>query len=248
MAHLNNDMTNNGAIPNIDPLKQYIGNDTSVHVLDAQYNADGSVNALLQGDRFDKQIHTQMPDGSPAANRLYPILPPVAVQYPDFLKACTNCGKCIDACPEHILRPAKKEYEVYGIQDASGKPTMSFEMGYCRTNCHKCVDVCPEGILLKGEREKEKEKGKGDERREKGEMPDRQIRPGWAQFNSRTCVTQTDGVPCDACARHCPTKAIRQTDLNGQAVPSINTQTCIGCGACEFYCPARPKAIYIEGM
>lgn len=217
-----------------DPLKQYIGNDTSVHVVEAEYNADGSVNAVLEGDRFGKQIRTQMPDGSPAAERLYPILPPTAVQYPDFLKACTNCGKCIDVCPEKILKPAQKEYEVYDIKNAAGKPTMSFEMGYCRPNCHRCEEVCPTGIIVKGE-----------SKTEKGKM---QIRPGWAQFSSLTCITQTDHVTCDACVRHCPTKAIHLTDMKGHQVPAINTRLCIGCGACEFYCPARPKAIYVEGM
>ena len=31
-------------------------------------------------------------------------------------------------------------------------------------------------------------------------------------------------------------------------VPAVNPEQCIGCGACEFHCPARPvSAIYVEG-
>ena len=31
-------------------------------------------------------------------------------------------------------------------------------------------------------------------------------------------------------------------------IPSVNTEKCIGCGACEYLCPARPfSAIYVEG-
>ena len=31
-------------------------------------------------------------------------------------------------------------------------------------------------------------------------------------------------------------------------IPVVNTARCIGCGACENLCPARPfSAIYVEG-
>ena len=216
---------------NEDPLHRYVGHDTSkVKILNAEQEADGSVNALLQGERFEKQIHTSMPDGSTAAVRQYPILPPTRRDYPDFLKTCTACGKCIKVCPEHILRPATTEYEVYDIHDAQGKPTMSFELGYCRPNCHRCADVCEEGLLdLVSEAQKVEH------------------HLGWAQFNSLTCLTQTEHIPCDACLRHCPYKAILPVEKDGFKVPRIHPRLCTGCGACEFYCPARPKAIYVEG-
>jgi len=32
------------------------------------------------------------------------------------------------------------------------------------------------------------------------------------------------------------------------SIPAINESRCIGCGACEYVCPARPfSAIYVEG-
>lgn len=35
---------------------------------------------------------------------------------------------------------------------------------------------------------------------------------------------------------------------DGLTIPQVNTEICVGCGGCEYVCPARPfRAIYIEG-
>ncbi|MCI7357289.1 MAG: 4Fe-4S dicluster domain-containing protein, partial [Parabacteroides sp.] len=53
--------------------------------------------------------------------------------------------------------------------------------------------------------------------------------------------------------RHCPTKAIKMIPVdknnpNSVKKPIVNEEKCIGCGACENLCPARPySAIYVEG-
>jgi formate hydrogenlyase subunit 6/NADH:ubiquinone oxidoreductase subunit I len=37
-------------------------------------------------------------------------------------------------------------------------------------------------------------------------------------------------------------------DASSLQIPVVNTERCIGCGACENLCPARPfSAIYVEG-
>ena len=37
-------------------------------------------------------------------------------------------------------------------------------------------------------------------------------------------------------------------DPDSPKIPVVNTARCIGCGACENLCPARPfSAIYVEG-
>jgi NAD-dependent dihydropyrimidine dehydrogenase PreA subunit len=56
-----------------------------------------------------------------------------------------------------------------------------------------------------------------------------------------------------SCERRCPTEAILLTardpgDPKSLKVPVIDNDLCIGCGACEHYCPARPLgAIHVEG-
>jgi len=59
----------------------------------------------------------------------------------------------------------------------------------------------------------------------------------------------TDETSCGSCAEHCPTQAVRMVPYKeGLTIPEIHPSTCIGCGACERVCPAKPnKAIYVDG-
>ena len=116
------------------------------------------------------------------------------------------------------------------------QPTMSYEHGYCRPECVRCSTVCPTGAI------------RPITKQEKSSL---QI--GHAVWVKQNCVPLTDGVECGNCARHCPTGAITMVpsdpdDEWSLKVPVVNTATCIGCGACENLCPARPlSAIYVEG-
>jgi ferredoxin len=116
------------------------------------------------------------------------------------------------------------------------KPTMSYERGYCRPECNRCSQVCPAGAI------------KPIDRDEKSS-----IQIGHAVWIKKNCVPLTDGVECGNCARHCPAGAIEMVpsdpnDEESAYIPAVNEQACIGCGACEYVCPARPfSAIYVEG-
>ena len=67
------------------------------------------------------------------------------------------------------------------------------------------------------------------------------------------CVAATGKDKCNACSRHCPVGAISLVAKDGAAadapkIPKIDADKCIGCGACEHLCPARPKAaMIVEG-
>jgi formate hydrogenlyase subunit 6/NADH:ubiquinone oxidoreductase subunit I len=76
---------------------------------------------------------------------------------------------------------------------------------------------------------------------------------GVARWSRDNCLPAADGVNCGNCARHCPAGAIimvalDSNDPDGLKVPAVNESRCIGCGACEYVCPARPyAAIVVDG-
>lgn len=162
-------------------------------------------------------------------NRATPIVPPGAQGLRNIASHCTGCQLCVSACPNGVLRPST------GLSTLM-QPEVTYERGYCRPECVKCSEVCPAGAILKITAADKSA-----------------IQVGHAVWIGKNCVPLTDGKECDNCARHCPTKAIvmipsNPAESNSLKIPAINTERCIGCGACENLCPARPfSAIYVEG-
>ncbi len=164
-----------------------------------------------------------------APKRQTPIMPPGARSKQNFEQRCTGCQLCISECPNEVLRPSADLWHLM-------QPTMSYERGYCRPECNRCSEVCPAGAILPLKHE---------------DKASTQI--GHAVWIKKNCIPLTDGVECGNCARHCPVGAIEMvpSDPDDEAspyVPAVNEARCIGCGACENLCPARPfSAIYVEG-
>lgn len=162
-------------------------------------------------------------------NRQTPIVPAGAESLRNFSKHCVGCQLCVAACPNHVLRPATSLTNFM-------QPEMSYERGYCRPECTKCSEVCPAGAINKIDL---------------AEKSSTQI--GHAVWIEKNCVVLTDGVSCGSCAVHCPVGAISMVEATdekygGRKIPVVDTERCIGCGACENLCPARPfSAIYVEG-
>lgn len=162
-------------------------------------------------------------------NRQTPILPPGARNARHFAQHCTGCQLCVSACPNGVLRPSTDLQKLM-------QPEMSYERGYCRPECARCAEVCPtEAIHLTDLAEKVS------------------TQVGHAVWVKENCVPLTDGVECGNCARHCPSGAIQMVasdpaNSDSPKIPVVNVERCIGCGACENLCPARPfSAIYVEG-
>jgi ferredoxin len=112
------------------------------------------------------------------------------------------------------------------------QPMMDFSSGFCTYDCRECSEVCPTGAIKTVHPEEKKT-----------------IQIGIAKFVKENCVIDFGHGLCGDCAEVCPTNAITMVpDELGKAFPQIDETTCIGCGACEFICKARPnKAIYVEG-
>ena len=168
--------------------------------------------------------------------RKNPITPPGSVSARNMQRHCTACQLCVAQCPNHVLQPGT------GDLLTLMQPIMSYERGYCRPECNRCSQVCPTGAIKPITLEQKAS-----------------TKIGTAVWTHFLCIPTRDktedGTPvsCGNCARHCPTGAITmmqldENDENSPMVPSINEAKCIGCGACEHVCPARPvAAIHVEG-
>lgn len=163
-----------------------------------------------------------------AYKKANPITPPGSVSQEYFQKQCTSCHLCVSKCPSHVLKPAFMEYGLAGMM----QPTVSFEKGFCNFDCTVCGDVCPNSAILPLTVEKK-----------------HLTQMGYVVFIEENCIVLTDGTSCGACSEHCPTQAVEMVPYkDGLTIPQVNKEICVGCGGCEYVCPARPfRAIYIEG-
>ena len=157
------------------------------------------------------------------------ITPPGSRSAKNMASKCTGCQLCVSQCPNEVLRPSTDLLHLM-------QPEMSYERGYCRIECNRCSEVCPTGAIRLLPLE---------------EKSSTQV--GHAVWIKKNCIPVTDGVECGNCERHCPVSAIMMVPLDEDdeesvMIPTVNEARCIGCGACENLCPARPfSAIYVEG-
>jgi ferredoxin len=161
--------------------------------------------------------------------RKTPLVPPGAIGLRNMNNSCTACQLCVSACPNNVLRPSAKLATMM-------QPEMSYEKGYCRPECTECSQVCPSGAI-----------------RPITAADKSAVSIGKAVWIRDNCVVNRDEVQCNSCTDNCPTGAITLVAVNpedGDSLkrPVIDGELCIGCGACENLCPARPfSAVYVEG-
>ena len=186
-----------------------------------------AVGAALAVEAQEKKV-----DGGLAAlvdkqlpERNVPLKPFGAKSLKNFSSRCTGCQLCVSECPQNVLRPSKKLTTML-------QPEMVFDKGFCPPECTKCSHVCPTGAI-------------------KPITPEEKsaISVGHAVTVAKNCLL-AQGVECNACSRHCPAAAISIVSdaSTGHSRVAVNESRCIGCGACDYFCPVRPfSAIYVEG-
>ena len=158
-----------------------------------------------------------------------PIVPAGAMSLGHMTAKCVQCQLCVSACPNGVLRPST-DLATFMV------PVMSYERGYCRPECTRCADVCPADAIKPIT---------------VAEKSSTQI--GHAKWIKENCVALIDDVHCNACASHCPCGAIEMMPVNpddpsSRHTPVVDESRCIGCGACEHLCPARPfSALVVHG-
>jgi len=139
--------------------------------------------------------------------------PPGALNESAFLKTCTRCTDCIEACPYDSIRRLGDEFG-----NAAGTPAIIPDQSPCYL-CEDmpCVKACPADALIPTMRN--------------------DVRMATAAIDRERCY-QAMGQPCDYCVTRCPLKseAIMFGDDN---VPVINAEYCTGCATCAYLCPAE---------
>ena len=157
------------------------------------------------------------------------IAPPGARSHAHLKGFCTACQACVAACPTRIIQP---EIRGYGF-DGWMLPAITYKNGFCTYDCNCCSEVCPTSAL------------------ERITLQEKKVtRIGKARFFHNRCIVSRDGTDCGACDEHCPTKAVHMEPFGNKGLrrPVVDEAYCIGCGGCEFICPATPKAIMVQAL
>lgn len=148
-----------------------------------------------------------------------------------FLATCIRCAACVRACPTGGLSPAVTQSGLEGLWS----PILLPRQGYCDYSCNACGQVCPVEAIPPLSLEAKR----------------RQV-IGVAQIDQERCLPWAEDTDCIVCEEMCPLpdKAVwleeaEVTDAGRRRIillPHVEHNRCIGCGICEYKCPASGEA------
>ena len=144
--------------------------------------------------------------------------PPGAMPEIGFLAACTRCGACVDACPEHALL---KVHSNGGL--AAGTPYLEPAAAACAAcPTMPCAAACPTAALSVPE------------------LGWSGYRLGELEFRPEHCFTFR-GSSCRICVDACPMgEAALALDAAGH--PVLRRDGWVVCGVCLQVCPTSPAS------
>lgn len=146
--------------------------------------------------------------------------PPGAVDEREFLRACTRCMKCVEACEYKAVHTLAQWVGIGG-----GTPVMVPDSRPCRLcEAFPCAAACPEGALI---------------------PPAEGWKLGEVVLDAGACLPY-QGPECGACAGLCPSDPAAITLRLGR--PQVSADDCTGCGLCIEACPTTPKALRLRPL
>ena len=162
------------------------------------------------------------------AHKIFYPFPPGGISFEHLASNCVSCFLCVSNCPTRVIKPSFKEYGLDILL-----PVMDYSRSYCSYDCILCGEICPTGAIKPLSLDEK-----------------HLVKMGEAKLIKSQCIVYKFEKSCGACAEICPTTAVHMISYkNGLTAPEVSPEFCIGCGACEYACPALPKkAIYVEGM
>ena len=145
---------------------------------------------------------------------------------------CTRCNECVRACPTGGLQPAVFEAGLEGL----GTPILTPRLGFCDYSCNACGQVCPVQAIPPLSLAKKRTQVIGQ-----------------AYIDESHCIPWSEARPCLVCEEMCPLprKAIQleKAEVWGPdgaqvsiQLPHVVREVCIGCGICEYKCPASGES------
>lgn len=178
------------------------------------------------------------------------VRPPFAEPELDFLLNCTRCGDCITACPHHVIFPLsiKRGAEVAATPalDLLNKGCHLCEDWPCMSACQTGALQAPTAPPLENPEEKNSTNHQENRKNHKQEIESTpKLAPpklANAAIDQQHCLPY-QGPECGACRGSCP---IPGTLLWHEEKPTINEQSCVGCGLCREACISQPPAITIK--
>lgn len=150
------------------------------------------------------------------------VRPPGALHEDLFLLKCSRCDACAAACQTGAIRVYRQH-----DNENDGTPMIVPADKACEMcgDPPPCVSACETGALSPSE--------------------DGNYKIGVAQLISANCLVNRGGQ-CSYCVDYCPKKDAAIFQYASNEKPVVYEASCTGCGVCEYYCPARPKAIYVK--